>query len=149
MRHSVWPAIIGLVLGISGRAFAQGEITLLSPASIRPALEQILPDFERQTGDKVRVTFGNAGRNKQQVAGGEAIFDVAIPQPPYPEVLSSGNVITGSATPFGSIPIGVAVKHGAAKPDLSTPEAVKRMLLSARSDRLSFCGGRRGRRGQH
>ncbi len=133
MKHSLWPAIIGLVLGSSGRAVAQGEITLISPASIRPALEQILTGFERKTGDKVKVTFGNGGRNRQQVASGEAVFDVSILQPPYPEVLASGNVVTSSATPFASIPIGVAVKQGAAKPDLSTPEAVKRMLLSAKS----------------
>lgn len=133
MKHSLWPVIIGIVLGSSSRALAQGEITLMSPASIRPALEQVIPAFERKTGDKVRVIFGNGGRNKQQVASGEAVFDVSILQPPYPDVLASGNVVTSSAMPFASIPIGVGVKQGAAKPDLSTPEAVKRMLLSAKS----------------
>ena len=133
MKHSLWPAVIGLVLGISGRAFAQTEITLISPASIRPALEQLLPGFERKTGDTVKVTFANGGRNKQQVASGEAVFDVAILQPPYPEVLASGHVVANSAAPFASLPIGVAVKHGAAKPDLSTADSVRRMLLSAKS----------------
>jgi molybdate transport system substrate-binding protein len=126
-------AALGLVLTGSGHGFAQGEITVLTPASIRPALEQLIPRFEQKTGNTVKVTFGNAGRNKQQVASGEATFDVAILQPPYPDVLASGNVVNDSATPFASIAIGVAVKQGAARPDLSTPDAVKRMLRSATS----------------
>jgi molybdate transport system substrate-binding protein len=133
MKYPLWPAIIGLVLGSSGHGFAQAEIALISPASIRPALEQVLPGFERRNGHKVKVTFGNGGRNKQQVALGEVPFDVSILQPPYPEVLASGNVVTSSATPLASAAIGVAVKQGAAKPDLSTPETVKQMLLAANS----------------
>jgi len=135
MKSFLRPVIagVGLVLASSGQGLAQGEITLLSPASIRPALEQLIPRFEQKTGNTVKTTFGNGGRNKQQVVSGETAFDVAILQPPYPEVLASGNVVNGSATPFASIVIGVGVKQGAARPDLSTPEAVKRMLLSATS----------------
>ena len=133
MKSPLWPVIIGLVLGSVGHAHAQAEIVLISPASIRPAMEQVLPGFERKTGHKVKVTFGNGGRNKQQVALGEVAFDVSILQPPYPEVLASGNVVTSSATPLASAAIGVAVKQGAAKPDLSTPESVKKMLLAASS----------------
>jgi molybdate transport system substrate-binding protein len=135
MRPALWPVVLGLglILAGPGHPCAQGEITLLSPASIRPALEQLVSGFEQKTGNTVKVTFGNAGRNKRQVATGEAIFDVSILQPPYPEVLASGNVVNASATPFASIAIGVAVKQGAARPDLSTPEAVKQMLLSAGS----------------
>src|ERR1019366_3479093 len=68
----------------------------------------------------------------QQVARGEA-FDVPVVQPPYPEVLASGNVVASSATPLASVSVGVAVRQGAPKPDISTPEAVKRMLLAAGS----------------
>jgi molybdate transport system substrate-binding protein len=133
MKLPLWPAIIGLVLGSVGHGFAQAEIVLISPASSRPAMEQVLPGFEHKTGHKVKVTYGNGGRNKQQVALGEVAFDVSILQPPYPEVLASGNVVTSSATPLAGAAVGVAVKQGAAKPDLSTPEAVKRMLLAANS----------------
>src|SRR6202030_4691491 len=68
----------------------------------------------------------------QQVTRGE-VFDVPIVQPPYPEVLASGNVVASSATPLASVALGVAVRKGAPKPDISTPDAVKRMLLAAKS----------------
>jgi molybdate transport system substrate-binding protein len=133
MKPTFWLAIIGLIPGSIGHALAQTEIALISPASIRPALEQVIPDFERRTGHKVKVTYGNGGRNKQQVARGEVVFDVSILQPPYPEVLASGNIVPGTATPIAKAAVGVAVRQGAAKPDISTPGAVKQMLLRAKS----------------
>jgi molybdate transport system substrate-binding protein len=58
---------------------------------------------------------------------------VPIVQPPYPEVLASGNVVVSSATPLATVSVGIAVRQGAAKPDISTPDAVKRALLAAKS----------------
>ena len=121
-----------VVVGASDAARAQTEITLIAPGGIRAAIEQLLPGFEQKTGKKVKATFGSGGGTRQQVAKGEA-FDVPIVQPPYPEVLASGNVVASSATPLASIALGVAVRKGAPKPDLSTAASVKRALLSAKS----------------
>ncbi len=111
---------------------AQSEVTLIAPGGIRAAIQQLIPDFERQTGHKVKATFGSGLGTKQQVARGEA-FDVPIVQPPYPEVLASGHVVPGSAKPLASVAVGVAVRQGAPKPDISTPDAVKRALLAAKA----------------
>jgi molybdate transport system substrate-binding protein len=133
MKSLLSSAVAVLVLGNSFSARAQGgEVTLVAPGGIRAAVEQLIPGFERKTGHKVKATFGSGLGTKQQVARGEA-FDVPIVQPPYPEVLASGNVVAGSATTLASVAVGVAVRKGAAKPDISTPEAVKRMLLTAKS----------------
>ena len=111
---------------------AQDEITLIAPGGIRAAIQQLIPEFERQSGDKVKATFGSGLGTKQQVARGEA-FDVPIVQPPYPEVLASGNVVATSAKPLASVAVAVAVRQGAPKPDISTPAAVKRALLAAKA----------------
>jgi len=125
-------AIVALVFGIGYSANAQSEITLIAPGGIRAAVEQLIPDFERKTGHKIKATFGSGLGTKQQVTRGEA-FDVPIVQPPYPEVLASGNVVTSSAKPLASVSVGVAVRQGARKPDISTAEGVKRTLLAAKS----------------
>src|SRR5262249_31420128 len=56
-----------------------------------------------------------------------------IVQPPYPEVLASGNVVASSETPLAHVAVGVAVRPGTPHPDISTPDAVKKLLLSAKS----------------
>ena len=121
-----------LLLLSSALLHAQSEVTLIAPGGIRAAIEQLIPGYERQTGHKVKATFGSGLGTKQQVARGEA-FDVPIVQPPYPEVLASGHVVPGSAKPLASVAVGVAVRQGATKPDISTPDAVKRMLLAAKA----------------
>ena len=126
------PAVVFLVLVSWNSASAQSQVTLIAPGGIRGAIEQLLPGFERKSGHTVKATFGSGGGTKQQVVRGEA-FDVPIVQPPYPEVLASGNVVANTETPLASVAVGVAVRKGAPKPDISTPEAVKRMLLAAKS----------------
>lgn len=113
-------------------AQAQTEVTLIAPGGIRAAVEQLIPGYESKTGNKVKATFGSGLGTKKQVANGDP-FDVPIVQPPFPEVIASGNVIAASETPLASVSVGVAVKEGSPKPDISTPEAVKKMLLSAKS----------------
>src|SRR5438445_4155608 len=108
-----------LILGVSDSARAQSEITLIAPGGIRAAVEQLIPGFESKTGHKVKATFGSGLGTKKQVASGEA-FDVPIVQPPYPEVIASGNVIADSAKPLATIAVGIAVRKGAPKPDIST-----------------------------
>ena len=125
---------VAILLSVSSGARSQtkGEVTLIAPGGIRSAIEQLIPGFEKKTGYKVNATFGSGGGTKQQVVRGD-VFDVPIVQPPYPDVLASGNVMESTATQLASVAVGVAVKHGAPKPDISTPEAMKKMLLSAKS----------------
>jgi len=141
MKHLLSSVVCLLVLGNSTGARAQSQITLIAPGGIRGAIEQLIPGFEAKTGYKVKATFGSGGGTRQQVARGEP-FDVPIVQPPYQEVLASGNVVVESATPLASVALGVAVRKGAPKPDISTPAAVKRMLLAAKA--ISYPDGSRG-----
>jgi molybdate transport system substrate-binding protein len=126
-------ALAAIVLCGLYAASAQGaEITLIAPGGIRAAVAQLIPGFERKTGDKVKATFGSGLGTKKQVANGEA-FDVPILQPPYPEVIASGNVVASSAKTLATVALGVAVKKGSPKPDISTADAVKKTLLAAKS----------------
>src|SRR2546426_9000236 len=130
MKHLLSSAVIVLALS-SAQIVRADQVTLIAPGGIRAAIEKLIPDFEHRTGHKVKATFGSGGGTKQQVARGEA-FDVPIVQPPFPEVLASGHVVVASETPLARVAVGVAVRKGAAKPDISTPDAVKRLLLGAK-----------------
>jgi molybdate transport system substrate-binding protein len=140
VKHILAPAVIALTVLHAHLARAD-EVTLIAPGGIRDAISKMIPDFERKTGHVVKATFGSGGGTKQQVMRGEA-FDVPIVQPPLAEVIASGNVIAGTETALATVAVGVAVRKGAAKPDISTPEAVRKMLLAAKT--VSYPDGARG-----
>jgi molybdate transport system substrate-binding protein len=108
------------------------EITIIGPGGVRAAVERLIPGFEARTGYKIKPTFGSGGGTHAQVVKGD-VFDVVIVQPPYQDVILSGNVTADTETVLASVPVGVAVKKGAPRPDISTAAAVKKMLLAARS----------------
>jgi molybdate transport system substrate-binding protein len=130
--------VVALLLGNSYGARAQTEITLLAPGPMRAPLDKLIAGFESKTGDKVKVTYGAGSRDtapygtRQLVARGGAL-DVSIMFAPFPAALSSGNIVPNTATTLAGIVLGVSVKKGAPKPNISTPAAVKRMLLEAKS----------------
>ena len=131
MKHLLSSALVFFTF-VSQSSARADEITLVAPGGIRAAIEKMIPAFEQKTGHKVKATFGSGLGTKRQVAQGEP-FDVPIVQPPYPEVLASGHVVATSAKTLASVAVGVAVRPGQRKPDISTPDAVKRMLLAATS----------------
>jgi molybdate transport system substrate-binding protein len=135
-RHSMNRHCIVLIAAASliGSVSAAGaaEITLIAPGGIRAAIEQMIPAFERKTGHKVQATFGSGGGTKARVVKGDP-FDVPVVQPPLPEVIASGHVDAASETPLANVAVGVAVRTGAPKPDISSADAVKRMLLGAKA----------------
>ena len=120
------------LLLLTGAAQAQGTLTLVAPGGARAAVEALIPGFEKTSGYKVKATFGSGLGTKKQVAAGDD-FDVKIIQPPFPEVLASGNVDVKSQTPLASVAVGVVVKSGAPRPDISSAASVKKMLLAAKS----------------
>jgi len=122
-------AIITVWSSDLGRA---AEVTLIAPGGIRAAVEQMIPDFERATGHKVKATFGSGGGTKERVIKGEP-FDVPVVQLPLEPVIASGHVVTASETPLATVSVGVAVRTGAPKPDISTADAVKRLLLGSKA----------------
>ena len=109
-----------------------GEIMLIAPGGIRAAVEQMIPSFEKATGHKVNATFGSGGGTKERVIKGEP-FDVPIVQVPLEPVLASGHVVKASETPLATVWVGLAVRSGAPKPDISSAAAVKQLLLASKA----------------
>src|SRR5215467_11584136 len=125
------PALLIVSIGWIGVASA-AEVTLIAPGGIRTAIQQMIPGFEKTTGHKVTATFGSGGGTKDRVIKGEP-FDVPVVQLPLEPVLASGQVIAASETSLATVWVGVAVRAGAPKPDISSADAVKRLLLQTRA----------------
>ena len=127
-------AILGfaLVFGGGAGARAQGEITLLAPTIARKPIDTILANFQAKTSYKVKVTYVNGTAARQSVAKGQAL-DVSLIIAPFPGAIASGTIIPSSATPIANFLTAIAVPKGRPKPDISTPAAVKKALLAAKS----------------
>ncbi|HEY6223492.1 MAG TPA: molybdate ABC transporter substrate-binding protein [Gemmatimonadales bacterium] len=125
-------AAITLVASLVCTADAQTEITLLSPNPIEDAINTVVADFEAKTGTHVAVTYGTGVSTRNTVASGKAL-DVSLLFAPFPDAVRTGNIVPDSATVIARLRLGVAVKKGAPKPDISTADAVRRTFLNAAS----------------
>jgi molybdate transport system substrate-binding protein len=132
LKNIFLPSAIAIIAGCSCDAARAAEVTLIAPGGIRAAMEQIIPAFEKTTGHKVTATFGSGGGTKERVIQGEA-FDVPIVQLPLEPVIASGHVVPASETPLATVAVGVAVRTGAPKPDISNADLVKRLLLGSKA----------------
>ena len=130
MKYLLLFAVVALIL-FSPNVMRAQEVTLIAPGGMRCPMDKVAQDFEKATGHAVKVTLGSGGGTHKQVVAGEP-FDVPVVQPPYQDVINSGNVIATTETPLATVPMMVVVKKGNPRPDISTPDAVKKALLAAK-----------------
>ena len=123
---------IAVVFGGCVTARAQSEIALLAPTIAREPIDKILSNFQAKTSHKVKVTYVSGVIARQSVAKGQAL-DVSLIIAPFPGAIASGTIIPSSATTVTSILTAVGVPKGRPHPDISSPAAVKKALLAAKS----------------
>jgi molybdate transport system substrate-binding protein len=123
-----------LVLSGLGAGMANAvEITVLSTQATEQAYRELIPQFEKATGHTVKITYTGTLDAKRRIAAGE-FFDVLIMASPEIEsFLASGTLAPGSRVDLAKSGVGIGVKAGAPKPDISTTEAFKKTLLGAQS----------------
>jgi molybdate transport system substrate-binding protein len=126
-------AMLLVMAGLAGIGRAEAaEIKVLSAGAVRTIVTELAGAFEKETGHKVSLDFGTVGVTRQRLATEPAdvviMSDVAID-----ESIKQDRVVSGTRTDIARTGIGVGVRDGAPKPDISTPEAFKQSLLAAKS----------------
>ena len=96
-------------------------------------MENLGPKFEQATGHKLAVTIATLGPALKRIQDGETYDVVWLPRPGIERLAKEGKAVASTVTVIASTGIGVAVRKGAPKPDISSPEAFKRAMLSAKS----------------
>lgn len=109
------------------------EIRILCSNGIRGAMQKLLPEYERTAGTRVNVQYGASAILKRSIEAGEP-FDLAILTPQLIEdLIKQEKIAAGTKVDIATTGIGVAVRAGSPKPDVTTPEALKQTLLKAKS----------------
>jgi molybdate transport system substrate-binding protein len=108
-------------------------LKILSGGAMRPLLRELVPPFEHERGITATVEFQLSAALKRAIQYG-AIFDIAIlPRPELDDLIALGAITPDSAADVARSTVGLAVRTGAAKPDIGSVAALRRVLLQARS----------------
>ena len=109
------------------------EINFLCAPALQPAIQNLVPEFEKATGHKVKIVYGSIGINASRVRNGEEA-DLAIVSPQQWQALhNEGKLGSSERRTIGKVGTGVFVKKGAARPEISSVDALKRVLLQTQS----------------
>jgi molybdate transport system substrate-binding protein len=107
------------------------EIKMLAAGAFKEIFLELAPPFESGSGNKVVATWAGSGEIKQRIAAGEAFDLVIVGAPDIDAFIKDGKMAPGSRVDIAKTGVGVAVKAGAPRPDISSSEAVKKAMLSA------------------
>ena len=122
-------ALVALALMQQGVPAQSAEIRVFSSAAPRGVFRDLVPDFQRATGHRVLINYEFAADLKRRIEAGDP-FDVAILPPDMADdLMRRGKLADGSRVDLGRTGIGVAVRKGSPKPDISTVDAFRRALL--------------------
>jgi molybdate transport system substrate-binding protein len=125
--------LLGAAIGIGmmAQTASAAEIKVLTTGAFKAVVVALVPEFEKATGHKVVVDNGTVGQLQKRVDGGET-FDVLVLSPKgIEDYIKGGKIAAGSNARLAKVGVGVMVKEGAPKPDVSTVDAFKQALLKA------------------
>ena len=119
-------------LVVAAGAASAAEIEVMISTAMKAAIEEVAPPFERASGHVLRVVYGPSGGLARRFNGGEPADLIVVDSKVLDELIKQGKVAPGR-TDVARTGIGIAVRKGAPKPDVSSAEALRRALLAAKS----------------
>jgi molybdate transport system substrate-binding protein len=129
-------AIAGILLLANGASAT--EVRVMISGGLAAAYKELVPEFERATGNKVITAYGpSMGTTMNAIPvrleRGEPADVLIMVGNALGDFIKQGKVVADSRVDLVTSPIGIAVKSGAPKPDISSAETIKRALLAAKS----------------
>src|SRR5512147_2710796 len=123
-------ALIALFLAPVGPVRA-AELNVLAAGAVEAVVREMVGIFEKESGHAVKLTYAPVGALRDKIYAGEPA-DLTIVTPVIiDQLLARGLVRSGSRTDLGRVGGGIAIRKGAPRPAIGTPEDLKRALLAA------------------
>jgi molybdate transport system substrate-binding protein len=124
-------ALAGLML--SGMVADAAELKVLTSVALTNALNELAPIFEQNTGNKLTISYDLAAVQKKRILDGERADVIILPPVMMEELSKQKKLAPGNIVNIAGTPVAVVARAGAPKPDISTADAFKQTLLSAKS----------------
>jgi molybdate transport system substrate-binding protein len=132
IKNSLITALIFALPFVSNTASA-AEIKILCASGMREIVSELQPRLGLVAGQPVSISFDEAGELRKRIQEGE-VADVAIlPRVVLDRVAADGNVVAGTIIDVSQSSIGIGVRKDGPRPDISTPEKLKEVLLAAKA----------------
>ena len=112
---------------------AAAELVVLSAGAVKSAFNEACARWREAGGRTVKASFAPAGELRRRLAAGERADVLVIPAENLPALERDGVVVPGTRRDLGAVAMAAAVRKGAPVPDISTPDALRRTLLAAKS----------------
>ena len=132
LRRIVIGLFLIVIVALSSNAFG-AEIRVFCTFGLQGAITQLGPQFERETGNKLILTFGPTGGVAARVKNGEPFDVVIVSDTAMAGLVKLGKVVEQGRTDIARVGISVAIRRGDSRPDISSVESFKAALLAAKS----------------
>jgi molybdate transport system substrate-binding protein len=116
-----------------GAAAQTNEVRVLASNGIKAVLEDLLPQGEHTIGHLISVQYRPTVALKQEIDAGEPFDVVIVTVESISQLSKEGKTSGGEGTPISRVGVGIGIRKGAQRPDISTPEALKRALLGTKA----------------
>jgi molybdate transport system substrate-binding protein len=126
----LWLPLLSAILVAPALA---AEVKVLSGGAVESGLTAAMDAYRKESGQDVKVQYATAPMIRQKIMAGETADLVIAPPAVADELAKAGKLDAASSVPLGKVGVGVAVRNGAPKPDISNTEAIKRAALDAES----------------
>src|SRR5262245_10401926 len=108
-------------------------IRVIVTTALKTSIDELTPQFERDTGHTLNCSYGPSNRLAKQVADGDANDVTIVAVERINELIDQGRLVKGSSTDLACSAMALAVQKGAPKPDISTADKFKEAMLNATS----------------
>lgn len=115
----------------------QADVKVLATTAMKTVFDELAPQFQAATGKSLTASFGPSVQIEKRLNEGEPTDVAVLTAAAAKDMMACGKVLPGSLADIARSSLGVAVRRGAPRPDLSSVEAFKRALLAAQSVAVS------------
>src|ERR1044071_3201749 len=133
-------ALAGLMLSVTAADAA--ELKVFTSVALTNALDELAPIFEQKTGNKLTISYDLAAVQKKRILDGERADAIILTRVMMDDLARQNKLAPGNIVNVAGTPVALAARAGAPKPDISTLDAFRQTLLSAKS--ISYADPARG-----
>jgi molybdate transport system substrate-binding protein len=125
--------LVAIAFSLPAASAGATDVKVISAGAVRSLIAGMITDYSSSSGHKFEFTVGTTGQLRAIIASGKPADLLITSAPLMAEIEKTGKLTPGSRTDLGRVGIGVAIREGAPTPDVSTPDALRKALIDARS----------------